>query len=222
MAQDTSRSDLCAPTLPLVASAAVCMMSGFGILWRCRRRAGGRAAVLGVLLALLVSAPARAHEGEADIRAADAVRQAIAYLVNDPGDMDLVADKVADALEAEDRSSVDVALVTQARTALRRNDLPAVRALLERSIGAVPDLSGTDVQPILRVPEGEPGVRLATGEQTGTDVVVDPLPGRGGLTGTDWTILGLAAVLAVAGATLAARWRPPDSVRALRRRATGR
>lgn len=183
-------------------------------------RVGVRGALVAVLIAVVTATPAIAHEGEQSKKATDDVRQAIAYIVNEPDNMDMITDKVGDALESDHKAGVDIRLVKQAQDALGRNDMMAARALLEESIGARPDLTGTDVQPILQVPSGQSTVPLATGEETATNVITDPLPGRRGLTGADWTLLGCAALLAVAGVMLARRWRPHDTVRQLRRRMT--
>lgn len=174
-----------------------------------------------VLLTLLVvgTGTARSHEGEETAEASESVRQAIALIVNEPDDMDMIADKVADTLEAEDTTGVDLELVTDAQAALDSDQMMRARRLLERAIGARSDLAGTDVRPILQVPPGESTVPLAVGSETGTNVVTDELPGRGSLTGADIALLGLAAGLAVAGVLLSVRFRPPDSVRELRRRA---
>lgn len=174
-----------------------------------------------VLLTLLVAGTgaARAHEGEETAQAIESVRQGIALIVNEPDDMDMIADKVADALEAEDTTGVDLELVRDAKAALDLDQMMRARRLLERAIGARSDLAGTDVRPILHVPPGESTVPLAVGSETGTNVVTDELPGRGSLTGPDIALLGLAAGLAVAGVLLSVRFRPPDSVRELRRRA---
>jgi len=171
-----------------------------------------------VALAVLPGGVANTHEGEEEVPASDAVRQAIAYIVNTPDDMDVIVDKVTDAAETDDHEGVDIALVEQAKSALERDDMMSARSLLQRSIGARPDVSGTEVHPILQVPKGSATVELATGEQTGTNVIVDTLAGRGDLTGADVVLLGIAAALALAGAFLARRWRPHDTIRALRRR----
>lgn len=189
--------------------------------WRpaCRRR-GLLLAMAVLVLAGLVGTPgAWAHEGEEAVKASEAVRQAIAYIVNDPGNMDAIDDKVGDALEAEDTSGADLGLVEQGRAALENDDMMRARQLLERAIGARSDLAGTDVQPILRVPPGSSTVPLAVGSETGTYVVTDELPGRGALTGADIVLLVLAGTLGIAGVALSVRLRPPDSVRTLRRQA---
>jgi len=178
-------------------------------------------ALMTASLTLLPGVVAVAHEGEGEVPAIDLVRQAIAYIVNTPDDMDAIVDKVDDAAESKDDSGVDMALVEQARSALDHEDMMAARSLLQRAIGAQADMSGTDVHPILQVPKGAADVELATGEQTGTNVTVDPLPGRGDLTGTDIAVLGIAAAFTLAGLVLGWRWRPRDTIRALRRRFAG-
>jgi hypothetical protein len=159
-----------------------------------------------------VAGPASAHEGEEGVAAVDDVRQAIAVIVNKPDDMETIEDKIGDALASENTEGVDVALVKEAQEALEGGDMGKVRDLLQRAVGARPDLAGSDVQPILHVP-------LALGEETGTTVVTDPLPGRGGLTSGDLTLLVVAGLVALAGLLFSVRSRPPDTVRALRQRA---
>jgi hypothetical protein len=173
-----------------------------------------------VAAATIFTAPAAgAHGGETTASARGAVLQAIAYIVNDPGNMDAISDKVGDSLEAEDMSGVDVALVKKARVAVEANQMMRVRTLLERAIGARSDMAGTDMQPILQVPRGSSSLTLAVGTATGTNVVTDELAGRGSLTGADIVLLVLAGLLALTGVLLGFRLRPPDSVRTLRRRA---
>ena len=169
-----------------------------------------------VLLAAFASAPAWAHEGEESASAHDLVLQAVAYIVNTPDDMESIEDKVKDAQESEDTDGVRMALVRQAETALEDGDMARARDLLQRSIGARTDLTGTDVQPILQTSPGQRSVVLATGEEPGTRVVTDAMPGRGGLTGTDVALLIAAAVLAAGGILLSTRYRPAHSVHALR------
>lgn len=184
--------------------------AGLGRRWLHRVAAVLVASVVG---ALAWAGAAAAHEGEPESTALDDVRQAIAVIVNKPGDMEMIEDKIGDALKSEDRDGVDVAVVKQAKEALEGDDMAKVRNLLEQAIGARPDLAGTDVRPILHVP-------LTTGEGTGTRVVTDELPGRGGLTGTDVTLLVAAGLVALGGALLSIWWRPADSMGELRRRAT--
>lgn len=194
-------------------------------MWRPRldRRSHGLVILTSALMlvtATLTWAPgAWAHEGETTAMASEAVRQAIAHLVHDPTNMAVIGDKVGDALEAEDTSGVDLALVEKAQAAVEANHMRRARTLLERAIGARSDLAGTDMQPILQVPPGSSTVSLAVGSATGTNVVTDEMPGRGALTGADVVLLLLAGLMAVCGVLLSIRARPPDSIRALRRQA---
>jgi hypothetical protein len=178
---------------------------------------------MGALVLLLVglggTGSAWAHEGEETARASESIRQAIAYIVNDPENMDAIVDKVEDSLRADDTSAVKLELVRRAQSALERDEMMRARRLLERAIGARSDMAGTDVRPVLQVPPGSSTTPLAVGSETGTSVVTDEMPGRGSLTGADIVLLGFAGVLGIADALLSVRLRPPDSVRALRRRA---
>ena len=184
---------------------------------RRHRRAGWLAAVVAAVVAVMVAGPAWAHGGdEAGNTARQDVLQAIAYIVNTPGNMDAALDKVKDAQAAKDTTGVNLALVRQAQAVVAANQMMSAKALLERSIGARLDLSGTDVRPILQVPAGATSVALATGEESGTQVVTDELAGRAGLTGLDITLLVLAALMATGGVLLSIKYRPAHSVRALR------
>lgn len=112
------------------------------------------------------------------------------------------AEKLDDAAEADDTSGVDMALVARAQAALGRGDTHAARALLERSIGARPHLEREDPRPIGEV------TRLATGTETGIDVVTDPLAPHRRLTGGDWAAATGLVALGAAGVFSARRLRP--------------
>ena len=176
-------------------------------------------AVLVGLLALLGSPAAFAHGGEETDQASEAVRQAIAYMINDPSNMDAISDKIGDSLEAKDTTGVDLATVKRAQAAVEGNHMMRARTLLEMAIGARSDMAGTDMRPILQVPRGSSTISLAVGSETGTSAVTDQLPGRGPLTGADVLLLVLAGLFAIGGVLLSMRLRPPDSIRALRRQA---
>jgi hypothetical protein len=179
-------------------------------------------AVLTGLLVGLASAPAWAHEGEESTPAHELVLQALAYMLNTPGDLESIEDKVRDAQESEDPGGVKMALVRQAEGALAADDMTGARDLLQRSIGARADLTGTDVQPILQTSPGQRSVTLATGGEAGTRVVADEQPGREGLTGGDAAVLVAAGVIAAGGILLSIRYRPAHSVHALRATAARR
>lgn len=194
------------------------------------RRAGGRPRAWGAaarvtaaaamsLVGLAVAGPAFAHGDEGETPARELVLQAIAYIVNTPMDTEMVADKLTDAKESPDQDGVDVAELDQATQALDDGNLLQVRTLLERSIGARADLSGLDVRHVLQVAPDVSTVSLATGDQTGTQIVTDELSGRGPWTGTDSALVGIAAATATAGGLLSWRLRPAHSIHALRRRA---
>ena len=174
-----------------------------------------------ILLPVALAPAAWAHGDEGSVPARQDVLEAVAYIVNTPENMDAIGDKLKDALESADTAGVDLDLVQQAQTAVEANQMPHARDLLERSIGARVDVTGTDVRPILHVPSGGHAVSLATGEEAGTQVVTDELPGRGALTGTDVVLVVVAALAALLGGWLAVRFRPAHPVRQLRRKAGG-
>ena len=161
--------------------------------------------VLTVLVAGAWLQPAAADEPGESEESAQLVRQAIALLVNTPSDMAGIEDKIVDAQEAPDQEGVDLDLVADAEAAFERGDMHEVRALLERSIGAQPHLGEDDPLPIGDT-RAAPG--MATGAETGIDVVSDPLDPDRSRSGGDWLAVGALVVLAGAGAWLAARYRP--------------
>jgi len=131
------------------------------------------------------------------------IQQALAHLAHDTGHtgMSAAIAAVDDALAATDQQGVDIAQVKQAKTALQADQVTSARELLQQSItGAVNQLGP------------------ATGEQTGTKLVLTPLRGRGDLTGQDWGFGSAALLLALAGIALALRFRPADNLTQLRRR----
>lgn len=163
-------------------------------------------AVIGLgVIALMSPTPAGADEPGESEQSAQLVRQAIALIVNTPGDMARIEDKIVDALDAPDQDGVDLAIVRQARTAFGRRDMHETRALLERSIGARPHLGNDEPLPIGET-GGQPG--RAVGAQTGIDVVSDPLAPDRRRSGADWLVLAVLAATAAAGVWLAARFRP--------------
>ena len=166
----------------------------------CRRVA--LAAAITVVVLLSAATPAFAHgSGESD-KAGDLVRQAIAFIVNEPRNPMAATEKIDDAENAADKDGVDLDLVAQARAALDQGDIHQARSLLERSIGARSHLSGEDPLPI---GETRP---LATGAETGIKVVTDPLAPHRGMTGGDWAALSGLIVLGALGVYLAVRFRP--------------
>ena len=165
-------------------------------------------ATLSLLFATLVAAgPAVADEpGESD-ESAQLVREAIALIVNTPSDMEGIEERIVDAVEAPKQEGVDLDLVEEAAALFPTEDIHEVRALLERSIGAQPHRGDLDPLPIGET-RGTPGMEMATGAETGTDVAIDPLDPDRALSSGDWLGLVALAALGAAGVWLAARFRP--------------
>ena len=156
------------------------------------------ALIVGVWLSTIAAPPALAHgSGDSD-QASVLVLQAIAFIVNKPGDMDDISDKVDDALKAPKKEGVDLTQVQAAKEALDKDDMDQARSLLEHSLTAGAPMQG------------------ATGEETGTTVVHDALNTRG-LAGGDWILLVLSVLVLALGGWLSVRYRPAESVGALRR-----
>ena len=162
-------------------------------------------ALFAMLLALAMPAAADAP-GESD-ESAQLVREAIALIVNTPGNMDAVDEKIVDAEKAPKQDGVDLDIVRQAGVALQRGDMHQARLLLERSIGAQPHRGASDPLPIGRT-RGTPGMTMASGSQSGTDVAIDALAPDRHLSGADWLGLAGLSLLAAIGGWLAARFRP--------------
>ena len=98
-----------------------------------------------------------------------------------------------------DHDGVDVAEVEQAKQALAAEQVDQARTLLQASIK----------QALADVP-------AATGEMTGTKLVLEPMSGHDGLAGRDWFFLGASAALLLIGFGLAAWYRPADTIGDLR------
>lgn len=154
--------------------------------------------------ATLALAPgAWAHGGDGETKEGYVlVQQALGYLAHDGASgVDAAMEKVDDALATTDQEGVDVALVQQAEDALKAGDVSSAQDALQRSIAAAVS-----------------SLKPAMGEETGTSTVASDLPGRGPLTGLDWVLLAISALIAAIGAGLAVRLRPEDTIRALRAR----
>jgi hypothetical protein len=156
--------------------------------------------------------PAWAHGGDESDEAGVLVRQAIALLVNTPGNKMAIEDKINDATDAKHSEGVDIALVTRAKSAFAQGDQHRARALLEVSIGARPHLSSALPKDI-RVAPAKPGsvmagVNLATGDQPGGGLADDPLVAKRHLDGRTTTMLILSLASIAFGAWLAIRYRP--------------
>lgn len=147
--------------------------------------------------------PAWAHGGSASEEGYVLVQQALGHLAHGitHESMDLAMEKIDAALVVKDQDGVAVAEVEKAKLALAAGHIAQTRALLQGSIK-----------------EAMSKLKPATGEETGTTMVVPALPGRKALTGGDWGMLAAALVLVLAGIGLAFRFRPQDTVGELRRR----
>ena len=159
--------------------------------------------IVAVAVALVGASPAWAHGGDETTEGYLLVQQALGHLAHDTtqAGIMLAMEKVDDALATKDQEGVDVAVLTSAKAALDADQVGRARALLQQSINAA-------------VSQLKP----ATGEETGTGVVLTPLEGRGGLTSLDWALLLVSALFIVLGVALSYRFRPTDNIKALRQR----
>ena len=152
---------------------------------------------------MLSASPARADEpGETTVGYL-LVQQALGHLAHDTTSdgIEIAMEKTDDALSTKDQEGVDVPELQKAMAALQAGQVEQGRAFLQHSIsGAVSQL------------------KPAIGEDTGTTLVLSPLPGRGSLTGGEWGCLVVSMLLLLLGVGLAWRFRPQDNVHELRRR----
>jgi len=178
------------------------------------RRSVQLLALAAALLLASAGAATADEPGESD-ESRVLVQQAIALIVN-TGDVMAVEERIEDALKAPITKDADLAKVEDAMTALEAGDLRRTRELLQTAIGAGP-YAGEGVPPKVRETSGEPGEpAFAVGGETGTTVVLDELePGRN-LDGGDTVLLSLSVLLVAAGALLAWRFRPADTVHQMR------
>jgi len=150
---------------------------------------------------VIMAAPAQAHGDDETQEGYVLVQQALAHLAHETNaeGIDLAMEKVDDALETDDQEGVDVAEVKQAKVAVEAGQVEHARALLEDSIADA----------IAAKP-------LATGYGSGTGLVPDRLDGRGPLDGADWFVLGLSVAVSGLGVWLSIKYRPHESMSALR------
>jgi hypothetical protein len=159
------------------------------------------AALLAAAMLALTPGNAWAHGGGDSDKSLVLVRQAIALIVNTPANMDAITDKINDALDAADKSNVNLTFVQRAKDSMDSNDLHQVRRLLEAAIGARVHTGRADPVPI--------GNALPlVGTDTGTLDVADPMPGRGPLSGGDWVLLALALAVGLLGIAASLKLRP--------------
>ncbi|MEP7192080.1 MAG: hypothetical protein ABI903_04370 [Actinomycetota bacterium] len=169
------------------------------------RRIWIRILVAGVVVVggLTSAAPAWADEpGETEVGYL-LVQQALGHLAHDKtsSGMDSAMEKIGDVLATEDQAGVNIAEVQQAKAALEAGQATQAQALLQHSI----------TEAVSKLPP-------ATGEETGTKVVLDPLPGRGALGGTGLAFLAASLLFVLLGVGLAYRFRPQYTIDQLRER----
>src|SRR6266508_886268 len=142
------------------------------------------------------AAPASAHEGEEEVPARTQVAVADALLRTQPEQMDLAADRINDALEAEDDEGVDLGRVKQAKDTLDAGDKTKTELLLEQALGPCPG------QPVVN----PTGVRAKLPQTPCPTPAHELALGRVPLHGTARPVLlTVGAVLAVGGLVMA--WR---------------
>jgi hypothetical protein len=181
----------------------------------------GRAVVTTAAIAVLAlsARPAAADEpGESD-EARVLVLQAIALIVNTPDEMHEIEERVEHAMEASHKEGVDLERVEQAMAALEDGDLQGTRELLQTAIGAGPFVGPGVPEPVGET-SGEPGrPAFPVGAEAGTTVVLDEYRPDTGLDGGDVVVFAVAVATMAAGALMAWWFRPPASVRQLKRAA---
>jgi len=170
------------------------------------RRIWIRVLVAGVVVVggLASATPAWAHAGSGETEVGYVlVQQALGHLAHDKtsNGVELSMEKIGDVLKTKDQAGVNIAEVQQAKTALEAGQVVRGQTLLQHSIT-----------------EAVSKLMPATGEETGTKVVSDPLPGRGALGGTGWAFLGASLLFVLLGGGLAYRFKPADTVAQLRER----
>lgn len=185
---------------------------------------GGIALVL-MVVGLVLAAPGYAHADEpSGPEAKLLVLQSIALIAN-RAPVEVVTERLQDALRAPDPGGTDLAGVAQALVLVERSstsaggvaDLEQARRLLVSAIdirfatgyGSTPEPGQV----------GQDHAPYASGAESGTTAVLDELePARGVQDWGDVVLLGLGVLAVALGLFLARRWRPRTSIRELRRR----
>ncbi len=170
------------------------------------RRIWIRILVAGVVVVggLTSATPAWAHAGSGETEVGYLlVQQALGHLAHDKTSfgIDASMEKIGDVLKTKDQAGVNIAEVQQAKAALEAGQATQGQALLQHSI----------TQAVSKL-------MPATGEETGTKVVLDGLPGRGALGGAGWAFLAASLLFVLLGSGLAYRFRPADTIDQLRQR----
>ena len=169
----------------------------------------GAVAATALLLPVAASGTAWAH-GEESNESAVLVEQAVALIANDAYE-DQVAERLDDALMAPHKEGVDLAKVRRAQDLIEE---PGYSAAVSRQVkGLLLDSLGG------KLPSAPRSGRPATGDETGTSVVLDEFrPARGISDGGDAVLLGLGAAAIGGGLWFSRRLRPPHTLRELEHR----
>ncbi|MFC4337461.1 hypothetical protein [Salininema proteolyticum] len=157
----------------------------------------------------LASGAASAHGGEdADPDPAyELVRQSLSLMVNTPDDAEGIANRVDEALVAEDTEGVDMALVSRASEELDNGDMAVARELLERSIDIRPSPEGSP-------PSHEPAPNTSPVEDPAdTPAVLDEYRSDRSLDGLEGVLFAASFAAIVSGAALTWRMRKEEWTR---------
>lgn len=181
--------------------------------------------LLVVLLGVWPASSAQAN-GTATTEARLYVLQSVALIANDAS-VAVVAERITDALNAPDTAGTDLAKVKQA-LAIVEGSAPGAAGATDRNQARGILASAVDVRAATGYgtlpPPGELGqdtAPYATGAGTGTAVVLDGFrPARGVSDRGDLVLLVLSGLAIALGVYLSLRWRPPDTLRELRRRSS--
>jgi hypothetical protein len=152
---------------------------------------------------LLSASPAWSHGNDETMEGYLLVQQALGHLAHTVGSEGIMPamEKIDDALKAKDQEGVNIVELRQAKSLLEAGQIRQSQTLLQQSISQA-------------ISQFKP----ATGEQTGTTIVLNPLPGRSALTNTDRGFLIVSIFLLLLGLALAWLFRPPENIRELRQK----
>lgn len=175
------------------------------------------------LMLVLTASTAAANTPTSPPEARLLVLQSVSLIANG-APADQVVDRLREAEAAPDKQGVDLAAVARALDIIATaggapEALGRARSLLE---GAISIRVATGYGP---VPEpgkvGQSAVPYAVGAEPGTQVVLDEFRPARGVKGVQGVVLLALATSSLAlGMYLAHRWRPPTSIRELRRATT--
>ncbi|MEU7397340.1 hypothetical protein [Streptomyces albogriseolus] len=171
-------------------------------------------AVVAAALLIPVGVPGMAWADEEEsAESAVLTEQAIALVANG-ADEDQVAERIEDALMAPDKEGVQLSKVREAQELVEE---PGYSAAVSRQVkGLLLDSLGG------KLPSAPEAGRPATGDETGTSVVLDEFrPERGISDGGGAVLLGLGAAAIGGGLWLSYRLRPPHTLRELEHRDRG-